>query len=56
MAVAMDAQEKLFDALMSFKSTCVEESDGAGRQPRRHQSALVETCALGDRSSFAFTE
>ena len=54
MAVAMDAQEKLFDALMSFKSR-VEES-GAAANLEDIEARAVETCALGDRSSFAFTE
>lgn len=54
MAVAMDAQEKLFDALMSFKSR-VEES-GAAANLEDIKARAVETCALGDRSSFAFTE
>ena len=36
MAVAMDAQEKLFDAVMSFVA---RRGERRRRQPRRHQSA-----------------
>jgi len=54
MAIAMDAQEKLFDALLSFKSRVEESSAAANLEDIKARAK--ETCALGDRSSFAFTE
>jgi len=52
MAVALDVQDKFYQALAAFKTLC-DEGDAAARLEEIKSSAR-DACAVGDRPNFQF--